>query len=95
VLISFAWGLGVAMGVYAVGSITGAHLNPAVTLGFASIGEFPWAKGPIYICAQMLGGMIGADIVFFHYLPHWKETNDPAVKLGVFSTGPAIPSTMA
>ncbi|CDQ39046.1 MIP/aquaporin family protein [Virgibacillus salexigens] len=95
VLISFAWGLGVAMGVYAVGSITGAHLNPAVTLGFASIGEFPWAKVPIYICAQMLGGMIGAVIVFFHYLPHWKETNDPAVKLGVFSTGPAIPSTMA
>lgn len=95
VLVSIAWGLGVTMGVYAVGNITGAHINPAVTLGFAAIGEFPWAQVPLYISAQMLGGFIGAIIVFFHYLPHWKETKDQATKLGVFSTGPAIPNTLA
>ncbi len=95
VLVTFAWGLGVAMGVYAVGNITGAHLNPAVTLGLASVGDFPWSKVPLYITAQMIGGIIGAIIVFFHYLPHWRGTTDPGAKLGVFSTGPAISSPIA
>ncbi|OZU88766.1 aquaporin [Virgibacillus indicus] len=95
VLVTFAWGLGVAMGVYAVGNITGAHINPAVTLGLATVGDFPWAKVPMYITAQMLGGIAGAVIVFIHYLPHWKETEDPDAKLGVFSTGPAIPSSLS
>ncbi|AIF44129.1 MIP/aquaporin family protein [Virgibacillus sp. SK37] len=95
VLVTFAWGLGVAMGVYAVGNITGGHINPAVTLGLAAVGDFPWAKVPMYITAQMLGGIAGAVIVFFHYLPHWKATKDAATKLGVFSTGPAIRSPLA
>ncbi|WP_404454272.1 MIP/aquaporin family protein [Oceanobacillus kapialis] len=95
VLVTFAWGLGVAMGVYAVGNITGAHINPAVTLGLATVGDFAWSKVPLYITAQMLGGIIGAIIVFFHYLPHWRKTNNPSTKLGVFSTGPAIPSPIA
>ncbi|SFL52858.1 glycerol uptake facilitator protein [Gracilibacillus orientalis] len=92
IVISIGWGLGVAMGVYAVGSVSGAHLNPAVTIGFASIGEFPWAKVPMYLGAQLIGAFVGAVIVFFQYLPHWKETEDKGAKLGVFSTDPAVKS---
>lgn len=92
VVITIGWGLGVTMGVYAVGSFTGAHINPAVTLGFAAAGEFPWSKVPMYISAQMLGAFIGAVVVFLNYLPHWKETKDQGAKLGVFSTDPAIRS---
>ncbi len=88
--ITAGWGLGVAIGVYAVGNISGAHLNPAVTIGFASIGEFPWADVPMYIIAQLLGAIIGAGIIYFHYLPHWKETEDEETKLSVFATTPAI-----
>ncbi|MFC7395376.1 MIP/aquaporin family protein [Scopulibacillus cellulosilyticus] len=95
IVITFGWGLGVAIGAYAVGKFSGAHLNPAVTLGFAMIGKFPWSKVPIYIIAQMIGAFIGACIVYLHYLPHWKATKDPAAKLGVFSTGPAIPHTFS
>ncbi|MDN7244568.1 MIP/aquaporin family protein [Planococcus shenhongbingii] len=89
-VITIAWGLAVTMGVYAVGSFSGAHLNPAVTLGFASIGDFPWAKVPVYIAAQIIGAIIGALIVFFNYLSHWERTKDPAAKLGVFATIPAV-----
>lgn len=92
VVITIAWGLAVTMAVYAVGSFSGAHINPAVTLGFAAIGEFPWAKVPLYITAQILGAIIGAGIVFLNYLPHWRRTEDKAAKLGVFSTGPAVRS---
>ncbi|MFB4167868.1 MIP/aquaporin family protein [Virgibacillus sp. JSM 102003] len=92
VVITIGWGLGVTMGVYAVGSFTGAHINPAVTLGFAAAGEFPWSKVPMYISAQMVGAFIGAVIVFLNYLPHWKETKDQGAKLAVFSTDPAVRS---
>ncbi len=92
IVVTVGWGLGVTMGVYAVGNFTGAHLNPAVTLGFAAAGDFPWAKVLTYISAQMIGAIIGACIVFLNYLPHWKETKDQAAKLGVFATGPAIRS---
>ncbi|MCG3419563.1 MIP/aquaporin family protein [Oceanobacillus jordanicus] len=92
VVITIGWGLAVALGVYAVGNFSGAHLNPAVTLGFAAIGEFPWADVPLYITAQLIGAMIGAAIVFFNYLPHWKETEDQGAKLAVFATDPAIRS---
>ncbi|MCP2035472.1 glycerol uptake facilitator protein [Planomicrobium sp. HSC-17F08] len=92
IVVTIAWGLAVTMGVYAVGSISGAHLNPAVTLGFASIGEFPWAKVPLYILAQMIGAIIGASIVFLNYLAHWRRTEDQSAKLAVFATGPAVRS---
>jgi glycerol uptake facilitator protein len=95
VVITLAWGLAVAIAVYAVGRISGAHINPAVTLGLASIGAFPWAQVPGYIIAQMLGAFVGGALVWLHYLPHWKETEDPALKLAVFSTGPAIRNTAA
>ncbi len=90
IVITIAWGLAVTMGVYAVGNFSGAHLNPAVTLGFAFIGEFPWADVPVYLAAQLVGAIIGAVIVFFNYLPHWNQTKDAAPKLGVFATSPAI-----
>lgn len=95
IVITLGWGLAVAVAVYAVGSISGAHLNPAVTFGLAFKGSFPWSQVPEYIAAQLIGAIIGATIVYLHYLPHWKETEDPGTKLGVFATGPAIPNTFA
>jgi glycerol uptake facilitator protein len=89
-VIGAGWGLAVAMGVYAVGSISGAHLNPAVTLALAFNGDFPWSEVPSYILAQIIGAMAGALLVYLQYLPHWGVTPDPATKLGVFSTSPAI-----
>lgn len=95
IVITFGWGLAVAIGAYTVGQFSGAHLNPALTLGLAVIGEFPWKEVPLYILAQLIGGFLGACIVYLHYLPHWRETQDPAVKLGIFCTGPAIKQTWA
>jgi glycerol uptake facilitator protein len=89
-VITTGWGVAVAMAVYAVGRISGAHLNPAITVGLASIGSFAWTDVPGYIIAQMVGAFAGAVLVWLAYLPHWKETADPDVKLGVFCTGPAI-----
>ncbi|MFT8321566.1 MAG: MIP/aquaporin family protein [Bacillus sp. (in: firmicutes)] len=91
VVITIAWGLAVTMGVFAVGSISGAHLNPAVTVALAITGDFAWNQVPIYILAQMIGAFLGAVIVYLHYLPHWRATEDQGAKLSVFSTGPAIP----
>lgn len=90
IVITFGWGLAVAIAVYSVGRISGAHINPAVTVGLASTGAFPWAMVPGYIIAQMAGAFTGAVLVFLHYLPHWRATDDPGLKLAVFSTGPAI-----
>lgn len=84
--------MAVAIAIYAVGSVSGAHLNPAVTIGLALIGKFPWENVPTYILAQMIGAFLGAVLVWLHYLPHWKETEDTDLKLAVFSTGPAIRS---
>ncbi|MCU9612699.1 aquaporin family protein [Caldibacillus lycopersici] len=95
VVISLAWGLAVTMGVYASGQFSGAHLNPAVTIGLALAGEFAWADVPSYILAQMIGAFIGAALVFFHYYKHFQATSDQATKLGVFSTGPAIRHTFS
>ncbi|MBY7144241.1 aquaporin family protein [Virgibacillus sp. NKC19-3] len=92
ILITLAWGIGVTMGVYAAGNFTDAHINPAVTFGFAIAGDFPWAKVPMYMTAQVIGAFIGAVLVFFNYLPHWKETKDKIAKRDAFSTTPAIRS---
>lgn len=88
IVITLGWGLGVTMGVFVSGTVSEAHINPAVTLAFASIGDFPWSKVPMYITAQMIGAMIGAAVVFFNYLPHWKETEDAKAKLAIFATAP-------
>ena len=90
IVITVGWGVAVAIAVYAVGRISGAHINPAVTVGLATIGSFPWADVPGYIAAQMAGGFVGALLVWLMYLPHWAETRDPVAKLAVFATGPAI-----
>ena len=90
IVVTVGWGLAVTLGVYAVGQASGAHLNPAVTIGFATIGDFPWAQVPMYLLAQMIGAILGAVLVYFHYLPHWKETEDPTAKRDVFATTPAI-----
>jgi len=95
IVTTLAWGLAVTMGVFAVGSVSGAHLNPAVTVAFALNGDFAWGDVPGYIIAQIIGAIIGSVIVYLHYLPHWKETTDSATKLGVFATGPAIPHTFS
>ena len=90
IVIAIGWGLAVAMAVYAVGSVSGGHLNPAVTIGLAAIGKFSWSDVPSYVTAQMIGAFLGAVIVWLTYLPHWKETPDASAKLGVFCTAPAI-----
>lgn len=94
-LITVGWGLAVAMGAYAVGKYSGAHLNPALTIGFAVIGKFPWSKVPEYVAGQLIGAFIGSCIVYIAYLPHWSITNDPVAKFSVFSTDPAIDSPVS
>lgn len=90
IVITWAWGIGVMLGIYASGNISGGHLNPAVTIALATIGEFPWASVPSYILAQFIGAFIGSTLVWAAYYPHWEKTEDKGAKLGVFSTGPAI-----
>jgi glycerol uptake facilitator protein len=76
--------------VYAVGRISGAHLNPAVTIALATIGSFPLRDVAGYVIAQMVGAFLGAVIVWLAYLPHWHLTEDPSAKLAVFCTSPAV-----
>ena len=89
-VITTGWAMAVAMGVYAAGRISGAHMNPAVTLGLAAIGKFSWSAVPRYLAAQFLGAFLGAVVVWLAYLAHWPVTEDQGAKLGVFSTAPAI-----
>ncbi|MEU1899700.1 MIP/aquaporin family protein [Nocardiopsis dassonvillei] len=95
IVVTFGWGMAVAMAVYVVGATSGAHINPAVTLGLASIGDFPWSQVPGYMLAQLAGAFTGAVLVYLVYLPHWKVTDDPEAKLGVFSTAPAVRNLVA
>jgi len=90
-----AWGLTVALAIYAVGQYSGAHINPAVTLGLAVFGDFSWNLVPGYMLAQMAGALAGAVLVWIHYLPHWAKTEDPDLKLAVFCTAPAVRSPFA
>ena len=90
IVITTGWAMGVAVAVYAVGRISGAHLNPAITLGLALVGKFAWSNVPRYIGAQFIGAFLGAVIVWLAYLAHWSETESQASKLSVFSTIPAI-----
>ena len=95
IVITVGWGVAVAVAIYAVGRISGAHLNPAVTIGLASIGSFAWTDVPGYIAAQVVGAFLGAALVWLAYLPHWAITTDPGAKLGVFATGPAVRNPVA
>ena len=95
IVITWGWAIAVAVAVYCVVQFSGAHINPAVTIGLASIGGFDWAQVPGYIIAQFLGAFVGAVLVWLAYLPHWGETDDAGLKLGVFCTAPAIYNTTA
>lgn len=95
IVITAGWALGVALAVYAVGRVSGAHLNPAVTVALASIGELQWSKLPVYLGAQTFGALFGATLVYLSYLGHWKATESADDKLAVFCTGPAIRNTSA
>lgn len=90
IVIATGWGLAVTVAVYLVNPISGAHINPAVTVAMATIGKLPWSQVPIYISAQLIGAFLGGVLVWLAYLPHWKETNDTGAKLAVFCTGPEI-----
>ncbi len=90
VVITMAWGFAVMCGVFIAGPYSGAHLNPAVSIGLAAAGVFPWAFVPGYIMAQLLGGFVGAVLVYLFYKDHYDATDDADSKLGTFCTMPAI-----
>ncbi len=94
IVITFGWGMAVMVGVFAVGQFSGAHLNPAVTFGFAVIGDTPWGDVPKYFAGEFVGAFIGATLVWLAYLPHWGATEDPGLKLACYSTAPAIRNTV-
>jgi glycerol uptake facilitator protein len=95
IVITFGWGMAVAMAVYAVGQFSGAHLNPAVTLGFAMMGNTEWSDTPKYFTGEFVGAFVGATLVWLAYSNHWRPTEDPGLKLAVFCTAPAIRNTVA
>ena len=88
--IAATFGLVVMAMIYTLGNVSGAHLNPAVTVSLAAIGSFPWNQVPGYILAQIVGAFLGAVVVWVIYHPHFAETEDAGLKLAVFSTAPAI-----
>ncbi|MDP9958321.1 MIP/aquaporin family protein [Chryseobacterium lathyri] len=95
IVITTAWALAVFVGVTVAGPASGAHLNPAVTIGLAVAGKFSWDLVPSYIAAQMLGGMLGAFLVWLFNKDHFAITEDEGAKLACFSTGPAIRNTFS
>jgi glycerol uptake facilitator protein len=88
--ITFGWFTAVFVGVYATITISGAHLNPAVTIGLAVAGKFSWDQVPSYLLAQLLGCMLGAFLAWLAHRQHFDEATDAATKLGVFCTSPSI-----
>jgi len=90
IVISWGWAMGVFVAVYAMGQFSGAHINPAVTVGLAVAGLFEWGMVLPYIIAQTLGGFIGGVLVWLAYKDHFAATENEAVKLAIFSTGPEI-----
>jgi len=93
IVIAFGWAIAVFLGVYVSAAPSGAHLNPAVTLALAWVGKFSWADVPLYMAAQLSGGIVGAIIVWLAYKQHFAATPDASAQLAVFCTAPAIRST--
>jgi glycerol uptake facilitator protein len=92
-VITTGWALAVFAGVVIAGPYSGAHLNPAVTLGLAVAGKFAWAQVPAFIAAQFLGAMLGTSLVWSMYKDHFTATEDPVLKAATFYTIPAIKNT--
>lgn len=92
IVITFGWGMAVYVAVWCVGELSGAHINPAVTLGLAAAGQFDWSNVLGYVIAQLLGAFVGAGLVYIVYRDHYVVTKDADAKLGTFATGPAIRS---
>lgn len=90
IVIGLGWTVAVFVGVYISANTSGAHLNPAVTIGLAVAGKFAWAEVPSYILAQFIGAFAGSILTWLTYRDHFNETKDPSAILAVFSTGPAI-----
>ncbi|SUO97747.1 MIP/aquaporin family protein [Suttonella ornithocola] len=90
IVITTAWAFAVFVGVVVAGPISGAHLNPAVTVGLATAGKFAWADAPLYIVAQLIGAIIGAFIVWVFHKDHFAITDDEGAKRACFCTEPAI-----
>jgi glycerol uptake facilitator protein len=93
--ITLGWGLGVTMGIYIAGKVSGAHLNPAVTVAFAVFRDFPWSKVLPYSVAQTAGAFAAAALVYWNYLPAFHQV-DPQLErtAGVFTTFPAFPTML-
>lgn len=94
IVITLGWGMAVFVGVFTVATVSGAHINPAVTIGLAVGGSFPWASVPIYLLGQFIGGALGAFLVWLHYKDHFAATDDPGGQQACFCTAPAIPNTL-
>ncbi len=95
IVIAFGWAIAVFVGVYSSASVSGAHLNPAITIALAAIGKFAWINVPSYILAQLLGAMTGSLLMWLAYRKHFDETTDAEAMLAIFCTGPAIRNTVA
>jgi glycerol uptake facilitator protein len=90
IVIAWGWAIAVFVGVFVTARFGQGHLNPAVTLGLATAGKFPWEQVPVYFAAQMIGAMIGASIIRLFYHSHFAVTENQDAKLAVFCTSPAI-----
>jgi len=93
IVITWGWGMAVFVAVFTVAAFSGAHLNPAVSVGLAMAGKFEWVRVPTYVLAQFIGAFSGSFLVWLIYRPHFAVTEDMDLKLAVFCTGPAIRST--
>lgn len=89
-IIGLGWGMAVFVAVFCVGDVSGAHINPAVTIGLAIADKIDWLQVPGYIAAQFAGAAVGTTLVWFLYFDHFQLTKDPDAKLGVFCTAPAV-----
>lgn len=90
IVITWGWAMGVFVAVFTVAAFSGAHINPAVSVGLAIAGKFEWARVPLYVLAQFIGAAIGSGLIWLFYRKHFDQTEDADLKLAVFCTGPAI-----
>lgn len=95
IVITFGWAIAVFVGVYSSATVSGAHLNPAISIALAAIGKFEWVLVPSYILAQLLGAMTGSFLMWLAYKKHFDEVNDADAMMAIFCTAPAIRNTVA